>query len=339
MKIHKLLPVALLILGIGQSTAEDNFNLKGNIQTQGSKSFSDDDNNLSSFWFRANIGGQYKSDNLDGQIMIRLFGSEFGNTIENKKYDKILADVYFANYKWNTDLGKLNLKLGHWKNNWSESSFFGTYLDKNLTSRGLESRDQAVNGIELGYALGISKLNIMLGTTDNKWNTGYVRIEETLDFDLPLTLKLAYRGNLLDRIQNTSYTTHRMAFKGEYEFFKKFRAYGEIAYLYTQKDDDVNENAENYVNTQDSYLNPGKSYLPIYLGLEIPTPIFDQFFAEAEFIKDRDQLSSKESDADNLAWTLAFVKKIKNTKIQFGVYSEEKINNVGLATRISTSFN
>ena len=90
MKIHKLLPVALLILGIGQSTAEDNFNLKGNIQTQGSKSFSDDDNNLSSFWFRANIGGQYKSDNLDGQIMIRLFGPEFGNTIENKKYDKML---------------------------------------------------------------------------------------------------------------------------------------------------------------------------------------------------------------------------------------------------------
>ena len=74
--------------------------------------FDDEDNNLSSFWFRANVGAQYKSDDLDGQVMLRIFAPEFGNTIEDKAYDKISANLYWANYKWAlNDNNKLNLKF------------------------------------------------------------------------------------------------------------------------------------------------------------------------------------------------------------------------------------
>lgn len=339
-----ILPAALIAFGAIHSTAAENaaenITLKANVQTQGSKMFDDEDNNLSSFWFRANVGAQYKSENLDGQVMLRIFAPEFGNTIEGKAYDKISADLYWANYKWAlNDSHKLNLKFGHWKTNWSESSFFGTYIDVPLTSRGLESSDKALNGVEVGWGFGISQLNVMLATTDSKWNTGYLRIEEDLKFSFPLTLNLAYRVNALDNIQNTTYTTHRFAAKAAYEIAKKFRVYGELAFLTTSEDDDVNVNAANYVNTQDGYLKPGETYVPFYLGVEIPTPILDHLYAEVEYIKDRDQLSSKQPDADDLGWALTLVKNAGKAKVQFGVYSGEKVSDVGIASRVSVNFN
>ena len=57
----------------------DNMTLKGNVQTQVTKSIKDDDNHVSSGWIRANLGGQYKSESLDGLIMLRIFAPEFGN--------------------------------------------------------------------------------------------------------------------------------------------------------------------------------------------------------------------------------------------------------------------
>jgi hypothetical protein len=41
--------------------------------------------------------------------MIRMFGTKFGNTIDGKNYDKFLADLYWANYKWNFGANKVNL--------------------------------------------------------------------------------------------------------------------------------------------------------------------------------------------------------------------------------------
>ena len=71
----------LLIAGMASSVfaADDSFNLKGNVQTQVTKSIADEDNNFSSGWIRANVGGQYKSESLDGLIMLRIFAPEFGN--------------------------------------------------------------------------------------------------------------------------------------------------------------------------------------------------------------------------------------------------------------------
>ena len=81
----KKMTSALLVAGMCTAAfaADGEFNLKGNVQTQATKTLADDDNNLSSFWIRANIGGLYKSDNFDAQVMLRIFAPQFGNKIKD----------------------------------------------------------------------------------------------------------------------------------------------------------------------------------------------------------------------------------------------------------------
>ena len=128
----KKITSALLLAGMvtAASAADGEFGLKGNVQTQATKMIADRDNNLSSLWIRANIGGNYKSENFDALVMLRIFAPQFGNKIKDgdgktTSYDKILADLYWANYKWNFETFKLNLKIGHWKTDWSQSTHFG----------------------------------------------------------------------------------------------------------------------------------------------------------------------------------------------------------------------
>ena len=204
----------LVIAGMATAAfaVDGDFALKGNVQTQVTKSIADEDNNFSSGWIRANVGGQYKSENLDGTIMLRIFAPEFGNKIEEKNYDKILADLYWVNYKW--VLGgndKMNLKIGRWKTDWSQSTHFGTYLDKDLTVRGLWMRDYSHNAVELGWIHGLSSLNVMVAAKDGNANRGYLRVEEDMKFTFPLEMKFGYRGNLVDVVQNSAYLTHRVA--------------------------------------------------------------------------------------------------------------------------------
>lgn len=336
---------ALLIAGMVSTafSADGDFNLKGNVQTQVTKSIKDDDNNFSSGWIRANIGGQYKSESLDGLIMIRMFAPEFGNTIENKSYDKILADLYWVNYKWNVSNEKLNLKIGRWKTDWSQSTNFGTYIDKDLTKRGLWMRDYSHNALELGWIHGLSNLNVMLATQDNKANKGYLRAEEDMKFTFPLEVKVGYRGNLIDRVQNTAYLTHRVAAYASYGVLPSLRVYGEYACIYTQ-DEDINTNADNYVPTESKYFKPGIYFQPFYLGLDIApktgimSTLMSNLMVEWEFIDKRDNLyEAKVHTYDEWAWTVAYVKKIASSKLQFSVYSENEISDVGLAFRLTTT--
>ena len=194
MKFWKFASMAL-IAGLATTAfaadVTDNMTLKGNVQTQVTKSIADEDNNFSSGWIRANIGGQYKSENLDGLIMIRMFAPEFGNKIKDgdgktSSYDKILADLYWVNYKWNvSDIDLVNLKIGRWKTDWSQSTNFGTYVDKDLTKRGLWMRDYSHNALELGWKHGLNQLNAMVATKNGTANQGYVRIEDDMKFTFP----------------------------------------------------------------------------------------------------------------------------------------------------------
>ncbi len=341
----KKITSALLVAGMFSAAfaADGEFGLKGNVQTQATHMDGDDDNNFSSLWIRANVGGQYKSENLDGLVMLRIFAPEFGNTIKDgdgksKNYDKILADLYWANYKWSFDDTKLNLKIGHWKTDWSQSTHFGTYIDKDLTARGLWMRDYSHNAIEFGWKTGISQFNAMLATRDNKANTGYVRIEEDLKFDIPLELKLAYRSNAIDRIQKTAYLTHRFAAYLCYKFSPAFRVYGEYANIYTQ-DEKIKKTARNYVAPEKSYMKPGEAYNPFYIGMEYtPADASSSLYIEWERIGDREIIHDNGKKMDDWAWTIAAARKIGKSKLQLSAYSGDKINDIGLAFRLTTTF-
>lgn len=344
----KLSNIASAFLIAGMATcamaADGDFALKGNVQTQVTKSIADEDNNLSSGWIRANVGGQYKSENLDGTIMLRIFAPEFGNNIDGKNYDKILADLYWVNYKWKLgDIDQLNLKIGRWKTDWSQSTHFGTYVDKDLTKRGLWMRDYSHNALELGWKHGLSQLNAMVATKDGNANQGYVRVEEDLKFNFPLEVKVAYRSNAIDQLQHTAYLTHRVAAYASYNVLPAFRAYGEYACVYTQ-DDDINVDAENYLVPESKYFKPGEYYQPFYLGLDfapssgILNTLMSNLMVEWEYINRRDNLYQvTEQTYDDWAWTVAWNKKIGSSRLQFSVYSENEMTDVGLAFRLTST--
>ena len=343
---HLKIAAALLVAGMATSAfaIDGDFSLKGNVQTQVTKSLADASTNFSSGWIRANVGGQYKSENLEGLIMLRIFAPEFGNKIDGKMYDKILADLYWANYKWK--LGEndvMNLKIGHWKTDWSQSTHFGTYVDAVLTKRGLWMRDYSHNAIELGWKHGLSNLTAMLATQDGNANRGYLRVEEDMKFTFPLEMKVAYRGNLIDVLQNTAYVTHRLAAYASYNIVPELRAYGEYSCVYTQ-DDDLNKNAKNYIAPETKYYQPGIYFQPFYLGLDfapqsgILNVLMSDLMVEWEFIDKRDNLYAVTKHTyDDWAWTVAYVKKIGASKLQFSVYSEKKISDVAFALRLTTT--
>ena len=345
----KKMTSALLVAGMCTAAfaADGEFSLKGNVQTQATKMIADDDNNLSSFWIRANVGGLYKSDNFDAQVMLRIFAPQFGNKIKDgdgktTSYDKILADLYWANYKWNFDTYKLNLKIGHWKTDWSQSTHFGTYIDKDLTARGLWMRDYSHNAVEFGWQTGYSNFTAMVATRDNKFNTGYIRLEEDLKFDFPLEAKFAYRVNAIDPVQNTVAITHRLATYLSYKPLDFLRVYGEYGYIVTQEDA-VKTTAPNYVAPEYKYMKPGDAYHPFYIGAEY-TPKKDCFmntlmsslYVEWEHINDRKDLTGGKN-IDNWAWTVAWAKKIGNSKLQFSLYSGNEISDLGLAFRLTST--
>lgn len=343
---HLKIAAALLTMGLATSAfaIDGEFGLKGNVQTQVTKSIADEDHNFSSGWIRANVGGQYKSENLEGLIMLRIFAPEFGNKIDGKMYDKILADLYWVNYKWNLgDSDKLNLKIGRWKTDWSQSTHFGTYVDKDLTKRGLWMRDYSHNALELGWNHGLSNLTAMLATQDGNANRGYLRVEEDMKFTFPLEVKVAYRGNLIDVLQNTAYVTHRVAAYASYNVLPMFRVYGEYACVYTQ-DDDLNTDASNYIAPETKYYLPGIYFQPFYLGVDfapksgILSTLMSNLMVEWEYINKRDNLYAvTEHTYDDWAWTVAWNKKIGSSRLQFSVYSENEMSDVGLAFRLTST--
>lgn len=313
------------------------FKLTGNVQAQAIKALYDNDadNNLDNSFLRANIGGKYSSENFDAVINLRIFSPAFGNKItdgdgKTTAYDKFSADTYYANYKWNPAFGKLNLQFGRFRTDWTVAGNFGTYVDVNLSKRGFLARDYQHDAVAFGFEKGISSFSAILGTYDSKFNTGYIRAEETLKFGAA-KLSAAYRGNVLDPIQNTAQVTHRVAGRASYYFIKNLGLYGELAYITTGDDENLA-----YDNAVKPEYAQGTDYLPFFVGVEVPTAgILNSLYAELEYVSDRDEI---QAGADALAWNVSAIKKVgKHFKVQVSVYSEKEVSDVALATRFTAS--
>ena len=311
---------------------ESSFKLTGNVQAQAIKSLYDNDadNTLDNSFLRANVGGKFSSESFDAVINLRIFSPVFGNTIEDKNYDKILADTYYANYKWDTEYGKFNFKFGRFRTDWSVAGNFGTYVDVHLNKRGFLSRDYQHDAFAFGFEKGISTFNALLGTHDAKFNTGYIRFEETLKFG-DAKVSAAYRVNALDVIQHTAQLTHRAAARASYYFQKNFGLYGEVALIATGDGENLKvANAIKPEYAQDT------QYVPFFVGVEIPTAgFFNNVYAELEYVSHRDELNA---GADELAWTVSFIKKLgSHSKIQLTAFSEKKASDVALAARFTAT--
>ena len=331
LKNHGSFGFALLVACSMTYAADEGFDLTGNIQTQATKSLYDNDkeNNLDGFWFRANIGGNYKSEDFDAKVTIRMYAPNFNNGS-----DRYQADTYYGNYKWN-DWG-LNLKLGHWKTDTENGGNFGAYLDKSISKRGFLSRDYSHDALEVGFKKGISQLNVMLATGDGYFNQGYLRVTEDVKINENLNLGVGYRANVIDPIQYSAIVTHRANLRANVKMAKNLSLYGEAALIITGEDEDVNkESIDAGLAVSPDYAQDTK-YFPVYAGIEIPTAgILDKAFVEVEYVNSRDELNA---DADDWAWAAGIVKKLgSRTKAQVSVYSENELSDVAFSARITTT--
>ena len=316
---------------------EPAFKLTGNVQAQAIKAVYDNDadNTLDNSFLRANIGGKFTSGDFEAVINIRIFSPAFGNKVKdgdgkNFSFDKISADTYYAKYKWNTDFGDFSAQFGRFRTDWTVAGNFGTYVDVHLNKRGFLARDYQHDALGFGFDKGISSFSLLLGTYDNKFDTGYLRAEETVKLG-DAKISAAYRGNLLDPIQHTAEVSHRIAGRASYYFAKNLGLYGEVAYITTG--DGENLSAPNGIKSE---YAQGTDYVPFFVGVEIPTAgILNSLYAELEYVGDRDEI---QADADELAWTVSFIKKFgKHSKIQLSAYSEKELSDVAIAARFTAS--
>ena len=316
---------------------EPAFKLTGNVQAQAIKAVYDNDadNTLDNSFLRANIGGKYTSGDFEAVINIRIFSPAFGNKVKdgdgkNFSFDKISADTYYAKYKWNTDFGDFSAQFGRFRTDWTVAGNFGTYVDVHLNKRGFLARDYQHDALGFGFDKGISSFSLLLGTYDNKFDTGYLRAEETVKLG-DAKISAAYRGNLLDPIQHTAEVSHRIAGRASYYFAKNLGLYGEVAYITTG--DGENLSAPNGIKSE---YAQGTDYVPFFVGVEIPTAgILNSLYAELEYVGDRDEI---QTGADELAWTVSLIKKFgKHSKIQLSAYSEKELSDVAIAARFTAS--
>src|SRR5574344_967724 len=340
-RFFRILSAGMLGIGLsaGASAAEPGFSLTGNIQTHGTAALYDDhsDDNLQNFFFRVNFGGKYTSDNFDGLVNLRLYPARFGTTVETEnekmaRIDKVQADLFWGNYKWNFGETRLNLKLGHWKTDWSRAGNFGTYIDVPLATRGFLMRFYSHDAFEAGLKLGISQFQVSLGTTDSKFNTGYIRAEETLAITDKCNATVAYRTNAIDPIQNTAVLTHRAVARTSYTFAEHLGIYGEAAAIVTGRDSKL-ASAPNAVTSE---YKQGSKYYPIFAGVEIPTRhLLNNLYAELEYIRNRNDF---EPGADAFAWTVSLIRGLgKQTQAQLNLYSEKKLSDPALGVHITTT--
>lgn len=316
---------------------EPAFKLTGNVQAQAIKAVYDNDadNTLDNSFLRANIGGKYTSGDFEAVINIRIFSPAFGNKVKdgdgkNFSFDKISADTYYAKYKWNTGFGDFSAQFGRFRTDWTVAGNFGTYVDVHLNKRGFLARDYQHDALGFGFDKGISSFSLLLGTYDNKFDTGYLRAEETVKLG-DAKISAAYRGNLLDPIQHTAEVSHRIAGRASYYFAKNLGLYGEVAYITTG--DGENLSAPNGIKSE---YAQGTDYVPFFVGVEIPTAgILNSLYAELEYVGDRDEI---QAGADELAWTVSLIKKFgKHSKIQLSAYSEKELSDVAIAARFTAT--
>ena len=325
---------------------EPSFKLTGNVQAQAIKAVYDNDadNTLDNSFLRANIGGKYTSSDFEAVINLRIFSPAFGNknvtdvTVDQNgnvkatksAQDRFSADTYYAKYKWNTGFGDFSAQFGRFRTDWTVAGNFGTYVDVHLNKRGFLARDYQHDALGFGFDKGISSFSLLLGTYDNKFDTGYLRAEETVKLG-DAKISAAYRGNVLDPIQHTAEVSHRIAGRASYYFAKNLGLYGEVAYITTG--DGENLSAANAIKSE---YAQGTDYVPFFVGVEIPTAgILNSLYAELEYVGDRDEI---QAGADELAWTVSLIKKFgKHSKIQLSAYSETELSDVAIAARFTAS--
>jgi len=291
--------------------------------------------NLDTWWGRANLAVETRSDFFEGRIHLRMYPGQFyGNPIfvkdehgESTTENRDMLQVYEA-WAWHRG-DYVNLKVGRWDNTTRYGSkTFGGYIDakKNRNTRndayikggtnptkeiksGFMSTYDPENILQFGlnnFSENVS-LDIALVSSDNHLNKGDLRMYfafKGLEGLKPLNIGIGYRSNVFDEIYSKyGDVTHTVDIGASVNLLsdvgiiKNLNLFGEFAFIGLDDQAGQDENADVYKYRYDKGGNKNNGSLtPLLGGFEFDLyQGFDKLVIEAEYNGDR--INSTPNDA------------------------------------------
>ena len=341
-----LVPLALAITPIMANedsapplvTTPPAFELVGNVQLQAQRALWENvpngrtRNNLDDFWGRANIGGSFNSKEFSALVNIRAYPEGWGYapltglTIKDTAGSITQASVNTPIAKFQIEQAwvkyaspLVDIRLGRYYTTQSKSFSAGNYLDQDPTMEFL-CKFATNNAIDVTFETGITSTNVLLGTTDSKLNSGYLRLCETIVPIKSMTMGLGYRVNVFDLVYNEhAKIDHRIGFNANYTILPQFTPYIELG-IYKKSATKNQSTGKTLENQKDTVS------CPFLLGTTIPTSgILNALHIETEYYSIRKVNNIKTGKTEKTPLTIGITadKKIgKRSLFQLGLISD-----------------
>jgi hypothetical protein len=323
-------------------------------------------NNLDTWWGRANLMLLTESDNFVGKIHLRMYpGNMYGdesylktpNPAKGSAVEYRDAIMLYEAWAWHRG-DYVNLKVGRWDNTLRYGSkSFGGYIDarKNMSNSGQNTNISAdgfmstylpENAIQFGFnnfSENMS-LDIALITSDKNLNKGDLRVHfsfrdlaglENLEFGL------GYRSNMFDEIYSKyGDVTHTVSLgvrapmlKG-IGLLKNMDLFLEAAVI--GLDDKLGDSDERFDGGPEEDLT-----LPILCGLDIDLERgFDKVVIEAEYKNGRRNNAGTKDHVKDIAGSIYLQKKLNDRfTLNLGLQSENNTKDFSFAGRLQGRIN
>jgi hypothetical protein len=331
-------------------------------------------NNLDTWWGRANLAVETRSDYFEGRIHLRMYPGQFyGDPIFVEKSSGLSTenrDILQVHEAWAWHRGDyVNLKLGRWDNTTRYGSkTFGGYLDsKKNRSRGTIddpkfAPSKPVSEIKSGFMSTLDPENILqfglnnfsenvsldiaLVSSDKNLNKGDLRVYFTfkgLEGLKPLNIGIGYRSNVFDEIwYSEGDVTHTVDvgasvnLLNDVGIIKNFNLFveGALIGLDDQAGYDESKSRYRYRHDRGGIPKGYEAIAPLVGGLE-----FDLYQGFDKFVVEAEY----NGDRVNTDTESSFYgdKKIKVRNIQGSIYVQKKLNdrftlNMGMQSENNT---
>lgn len=286
--------------------------LKADIQIQGERKLTSQENrdNLDDFWGRVNFGAEYKAEDFQSKVNLRVFpegfgfepltGATFDTTgqgslkVQTQSQTRLVVNHAWARFL----LGDYGLKIGRFETMETHSDNFGNYIDLGPSGKFM-SRPAAHNAVEVTRAFGPASLSSLLGTSDRRLNRGFLRLFGRYEPSKSLQATLGWRANLFDAWK---YEDEEILHRFDAGFLaalpRGWQAFAESALLQASgREDDT----------------------PVLVGIRPPAgPWLDVLSLEAEWMPTR-QVAKEDKP---LLFNLHARKTLGRFKLDFGLWSD-----------------
>ena len=288
--------------------------------------------NLDEFWGRANLGIKFKAKDFSSEVNIRAFPEGWGfepltglvikdstDTVSLSTLKTSIAKFQIEQ-AWVKYMYKyIDVRVGRYYTTVSKTISAGNYLDQD-PGMGFQLKATYHNGIDVTLKTGIASTNFLLGATDLKLNTGYLRLYEVINPTKEFSAGFGYRANLFDLARNEyADLEHRFALNAEYLLMPDLKPYFELGI--------VKKNAAR--NQLTGVTLAGQKDIttyPVLVGVCIPTGgILNAFNFEVEYVDGREVTNVKDKKKVDSPLSIGFYadKKLSaRARFQIGLFSD-----------------